>query len=775
MEKKIKIGVGLLVIVIGIISISIFVAHFDQTPTAKGQIEQKSDELKEKIYGLQFEGYQISWDAISYGVKARETYEARDYNSCMDYLIKMGNSLNQSKKWKQYPFPTNVTKEDYWELGNEILDNALKHIEVGEKDGVPVYQIHPLFCGPLYCGHEDNGEEERMASAIAIYIKITGNTTLDDKDLLEYIRGLSNYALSSKSHLAGTPLPALFVTDLLYMFGEDLNENILWNRLTTKEKQAWMDVLQAQGGWNIPNNNFNSFAAVESYMAYRLGFVDGMDKSDYYIDEMLRYYTNNNWLRDRDGFTIYSYWVAGFLSSLNDKRKTNSDPAHREDEIREIVDTHLEFVKYAARDTGDVWTFGRHADSYGEATFTGLESAANSAMNEEEKGIFKRIAHLTFLMCRDRYFNETYGLLNPWQSPPRTYHPWNTDENWGNVNAHFLITLFGAYAVANDSISESRLPSETMDYERFFPFDDTEGACIYNKVGEGHITVLNVEGCEKSSINKTEVVNTLEYWRQKGFSGEMEAANYVILKTWLQSEIDNKQEIIGYLDGKQREDGMWDPLDGSRPKAAMFISWAYSALNATPENVVDMRDFLKQYDTWEEVLPYREIGSKYHLVSCWVEGYRTLPPWMPELFEYYESNLGWTTSEEMHTRTHILYCYMMAERPFPNPDGIINATLQQQRKDGTWVDPGFPNALHETAIQLAFLDTLEQLYPDSSTKFQVARDKAKPYIVSCYKTTVKEGKTLGYFVDYKTGEDTFFFGVLAAVSADLITGDTNSL
>jgi hypothetical protein len=320
-------------------------------------------------------------------------------------------------------------------------------------------------------------------------------------------------------------------------------------------------------------------------------------------------------------------------------------------------------------------------------------------------------------------------------------------------------------------------PTEEGDYEFTVMVTDAENSTATQILSITTNDSVIPNDNESVTINRAELVNSLEFGRQKGFSNEMEAATYAWMKDTLQSEIDNKQEIIDYLDGLEQDDGLWGSLDGSRPKAAMFVLMAYTVLEATPEKNDKIQEFLgENYDTWDKVLPYREKGSKYHLVSLWNASFCELPPWMPELFDYYESDLGWTTDNEMHTRTHILYCYAIAERPFPNAEEIINTTLEQQNESGIWIDPGFPNALHETGIQLHFIENmLEPMYPEYSAEFQAARDKAKPYIISCYKTHVKDDKTLGYFVDCLTGEGMFEYGVIPAVCAGLITDNGNYL
>jgi hypothetical protein len=256
----------------------------------------------------------------------------------------------------------------------------------------------------------------------------------------------------------------------------------------------------------------------------------------------------------------------------------------------------------------------------------------------------------------------------------------------------------------------------------------------------------------------------------------VDAANYVISKYWLQSPIDNKQEIIDYFNNRQESDGAWPDALGSRAKTAMWVLEAYLILGSTPKKSMD--EFYSNYNNWtEEVLPYREKGSKYHLVYGWGIYYKTLPPWMGDLFNYYESDLSWATDGYMHERAHILYPYIVARRPFPNSNGIINATIKQQNPNGSWIQSGY-GGLQETGIQLFFSNALKLIYPENKTEIQKSIDKSKAYILSSYRKTVKDGKTLGYFIDPLNGAAdkwTLFFGILASTSSNLTEGYSDPL
>lgn len=295
-------------------------------------------------------------------------------------------------------------------------------------------------------------------------------------------------------------------------------------------------------------------------------------------------------------------------------------------------------------------------------------------------------------------------------------------------------------------------------------------------------SVISPENVSAYLIDGSELVNSLEAYREVGFKDEWDAASYVISKYWLQSTIDNKQEIIDYFDNRQWEDGAWGEHDDSRPKEAMAVLYAYFLLDAKPKKSLD--SFFSQYDTWEEVLPYRpghERGGKYHLVLAWACYYLRYPPWMTELFSFFEQDLDWTTSTRVHTRSHILYCYLIARRPFPNLDGIIEATLTQQYSDGSWRDPSL-EALAETAVQIELLTEIMFLYPyhPRLSEMQNAINKAKPIFENNYDVNIINDTRYAFFKELTTGNprnDLFFLitGILGSVLSGTTQGDTDPL
>jgi hypothetical protein len=288
---------------------------------------------------------------------------------------------------------------------------------------------------------------------------------------------------------------------------------------------------------------------------------------------------------------------------------------------------------------------------------------------------------------------------------------------------------------------------------------------------------------EPSPMNR-ELVNTLEALREAGFNDdekdgfdddELEAAFYVLSKFYLNSPIENKQELIDYFDNRQRADGAWGKRHDKRPKLAMYILQAYMYLDAKPKNSLD--PFFSEYDTWEEAKNYASHDplprmDKYHVVTSWKFYYSENPPWIDQLIEFYEKSLDWTTGPDSHERTHILYSYFKTNQTIPNPDVIIDVTLIKQGADGSWSFDPYP-VLHETVIQMGVLSYMKQLYPHRAEDIQKASDKCKPYLLSTYRTYTYGGKTYGYFVVSESEEFKvwhFFFGVMGVVSTELVEG-----
>jgi hypothetical protein len=217
-----------------------------------------------------------------------------------------------------------------------------------------------------------------------------------------------------------------------------------------------------------------------------------------------------------------------------------------------------------------------------------------------------------------------------------------------------------------------------------------------------------------------------------------------------------------------------------------LVLLAYFILNATPQR--SLNPFLSQYDTREEAEEYLNgrLSSAYHLFFSWAGYYRSLPPWEDDFFLRSEGNLSWTTDEYRHYRSHVLYSYLIARRDYPNLDGIINATLSQQRPDGSWTPaPDKTGFMHETGIQIHLLKCITMLYPEHRTlEIQGAIDKAKYVLANNYNTTIIDDKECGYFIDPRDGKPlqgdggrvgNMFIPVLGGILSGLVEGDADPL
>jgi len=271
-------------------------------------------------------------------------------------------------------------------------------------------------------------------------------------------------------------------------------------------------------------------------------------------------------------------------------------------------------------------------------------------------------------------------------------------------------------------------------------------------------------------ISKQEIDNSLETFRVRGFRSPWEAAMYVISKSFLGVSIPNSQrgletniqQIINYLNSNQRSDGAWygywtDMFTTHR------VLFAYYHLNATP--ALPMDQFFSKYDTWGKAKDYilyetkTDLRDIYHIAWGWSLYYWRYPPWLPEFFTEVESDLSWTITGDFHKTTHILYNYVIARRPFPNLDGIINKTLSLQNPDGSWGDGSRP--VYHTSIEISLLTQVLKLYPNyRSDEILVALNRAVPWVTNSYRTQIVDSQVCGYFGDIINIEDALFAGIL---------------
>jgi hypothetical protein len=256
------------------------------------------------------------------------------------------------------------------------------------------------------------------------------------------------------------------------------------------------------------------------------------------------------------------------------------------------------------------------------------------------------------------------------------------------------------------------------------------------------------------------------------------------LSLWVDSKaflghFDNRTEVIDYLNSKQNStNGSWGSMFDTHR-----ILLAYFELGATP--AIPLDTFFNGYDTWTKAQNYMlttgsgDARNMYHIIFGWVTYYHTYPSWMSDFFNEVEQDPSWTNSWDFHKRTHILYSYVVARRPFPNLDGIINATLAEQEPDGHW-DGSMYNFystngdVYFTSIQITLLSEILKLYQGyRTTEIQSSLDKAKAWTNSTYHTEILNGKACGFFGDIENLEQGIFAGILCAGQTGLIPSDVD--
>lgn len=288
---------------------------------------------------------------------------------------------------------------------------------------------------------------------------------------------------------------------------------------------------------------------------------------------------------------------------------------------------------------------------------------------------------------------------------------------------------------------------------------------------------------------KQHIDNALEASRNlEGFSTPHNASMYVWAKFMLGTTIPNPNQIINYFNNTQDADGGWGASQGTvhgRYFDSGRILMALYMMGATPVKPLDT--FLATGDTWDEIHAWGEDWRDvYHPLQCWILGKWVYPPWKDEFFAAVEAKqtdlLNWTTNESGyqggHRRTHILYSYMYARRQYPNLNGIVNATLNMQRADGSF--PGLseiqtrPNASwsYDTSIEISLMRQILALYPGFRTQELLdSIDRTRPYIQSLYRTeTHPTYGVCGYFSPYWDSiEWSSMLGIMACAGNGLLT------
>jgi hypothetical protein len=333
-----------------------------------------------------------------------------------------------------------------------------------------------------------------------------------------------------------------------------------------------------------------------------------------------------------------------------------------------------------------------------------------------------------------------------------------------------------AVLLSSSFMSIANFPSAALQTDFSATLDSKPAAACTRTVCAS--TVLSGLAGQKRPLDgeKVHIDNSLEYALRSSTTNTENVALCVLAKRMLQAPITYEREIVNYFNEKQAADPdhAWS---GSRTK--MFttyrVLWAYYLLNATP--ALSMDKFFSRYDTIREVISYSihesgtDLRDAYHITFSWVLHYGTLPPYLPELFKIFEQDLSWTTSADFHRRTHIALNYVLARRPLPNIDGIIDITKSMQQPDGSWLYMN--NPMKGTAYQLNLLYQIMALHPGYRTAdiHNMIR-KTQSFVLNSYnRAALPDGKTGGYFGTIKTVEDALVCGILDAGQDGLLTAN----
>ncbi len=284
----------------------------------------------------------------------------------------------------------------------------------------------------------------------------------------------------------------------------------------------------------------------------------------------------------------------------------------------------------------------------------------------------------------------------------------------------------------------------------------------------------------EDSPMKQQISNSLDYMMANNktyLSNPMLVSLWVMSKSFL-NESGNKTELVNYFDSMQDSDGAWSST-WTRMFTTNRVLSAYFLMNATPAHSLD--EFFDKYDTWAEARNYsattgsRDARNMYHLIFAWVQYYWEYPPWINTFFtELEKTDLSWTSDSDFHERTHILYSYIMARRPFPNLDEIIDATISAQMPNGKWDGSQYNfysthGDVYFTSIQISLLSEILTLYPGYRTaEIMSSLRKAQYWTATSYRTEVLNGTTYGYFGNVSGIEFSIFCGLLCAGQTGLL-------
>jgi len=251
---------------------------------------------------------------------------------------------------------------------------------------------------------------------------------------------------------------------------------------------------------------------------------------------------------------------------------------------------------------------------------------------------------------------------------------------------------------------------------------------------------------EKEDILKEDILNYLNY--NLGNKENLDLLDFIFTVDSyevLGTEVPNKDEVIKYFNSIQTDEGTWDTGEIHYVPVTAQILMTYSRWGAKP--VKSLKPLFKTIENWRKVVahvkrydPGNYWGGLWGYITCYtMQGEK--PPWTREFLKEVAKEFDkWAFQN--HQRTHLMTSLLQLRESLPRIEEVIKITLQQQRKDGSWGDPGWNKALPQTFFAVSLLRIAKD---QIDIPVDYAINRGFEFIRQCYTVVSHEGKNYGGF------------------------------